>query len=490
MLRTKVATLQKRYRHLERDLKKERALNARFRQQLLELQQARRPTASNSSIAPSANPIGAKPPVVKKPTGRKVGAQIGHKGKSRKLLAVEQVNEVIQHRPAVCGHCQSAIAPDTPGRVVGRHQVAELPAAAVLIQEHQSLACPCGRCGRINRGSIPAQVAISTTGARLSAAIAILCASIKGSKRDVAMLLADILGSPIALGSVCAREREIGDALAGVYQELVKRAAGSRVKYVDETGWKLKGKEIWLWASADRDQVIYRIDRWRSRRALKELFGANKPGGVFCTDRFGVYDTISRRGLCWAHLKRDFVAAVERGGAGEAIGMKLLEVHRAVFELWHRFKNKQVNRSALIQGIQPLKERMRQALQEGVACGQKKTAGLCRRLLKHEKSLWRFATTPGLEPTNNLAEQMLRGAVIWRKKCFGNASEAGLRYVERVLSVIQTLRRRGHDVLEYLTQAVTAHRKGQPPPPIPPRVKTSAITAPPANHQLQMRKVA
>src|SRR5678816_4361829 len=120
------------------------------------------------------------------------------------------------------------------------------------------------------------------------------------------------------------------------------------------------------------------------------------------------------------------------------------------------FKNKQVNRSALIQGIQPLQERMRQALQEGVACGQKKTAGLCRRLLKHEKSLWRFATTPGLEPTNNLAEQILRGAVIWRKKCFGNASEAGLRYVERVLSVIQTLRRRGHDVLEYLTQAVTA----------------------------------
>jgi transposase len=53
----------------------------------------------------------------------------------------------------------------------------------------------------------------------------------------------------------------------------------------------------------------------------------------------------------------------------------------------------------------------------------------------------------------NLAERVLRGAVVWRRKCFGNASERGLRYVERVLSVIQTLRRRGRDVLEYLTAA-------------------------------------
>jgi transposase len=490
MLRTKVKALQERNRHLERELKKERAMNARFRQQLLELQQAKRPTACNSSVAPSANPIGAKPPVVKKPSGRKIGAQLGHKGKGRKLLPVERVHEVIGHRPAVCGHCQSAIAPDTPGQVVGRHQVAELPRAAVLIREHQSLACGCGRCGAVTRGMIPREIAASTFGARLSAAVAILGASVKGSKRDVAMLLADVLGSPIALGSVCAREAEIGDALADVYQELVKGAANSKVKYVDETGWKLKGKEIWLWTSADRDQVIYRIDRWRSRRALRELFGGNKPTGVFCTDRFGVYDTIARRGLCWAHLKRDFVAAVDRGGAGEVIGLELLGVHRSLFESWHRFRNKQINRGALIDRIRPLQERMRRVLQEGAACGQKKTAGLCRRLLKHEKSLWRFAATPGLEPTNNLAERMLRGAVIWRKKCFGNSSARGLRYVERVLSVIQTLRRRGHDVLEYLTESITAHRKGQPAPPIPPRVRTPTPAAPAAPNQAEMRKVA
>jgi transposase len=265
---------------------------------------------------------------------------------------------------------------------------------------------------------------------------------------------------------------------------------------VDETSWKLAGKEIWLWVSADQDQVIYRIHHWRSRQALKDLFASHKPCGVFCTDRFSAYATIKRRGLCWAHLKRDFVAAVERsggggaGGAGEAVGMKLLEVLRQVFELWHRFKNKQISRRDLIEGIRPLQARMREALEEGVACGQKKTAAMCRHLLKHEQAMWRFAKTPGLEPTNNLAERMLRGAVIWRKKSFGNASESGLRYVERTLSVTQTLRQRGHNVLDYLTDAIIAHRNGQPAPPIPPRVTTPQPTASILPDQEKLRKVA
>jgi transposase len=171
--------------------------------------------------------------------------------------------------------------------------------------------------------------------------------------------------------------------------------------------------------------------------------------------------------------------------------MKLLEVLRQVFELWHRFKDKQVSRRGLIEEVQPLQTRMREALDQGVACGQKKTAAMCRHLLKHEQAMWRFVNTPGLEPTNNLAERMLRGAVIWRKRCFGNASEGGLRYVERVLSVVQTLRRRGHDnVLDYLTDAITAHRKAQPPPPIPQRVQTPQPNASILPDPAKLRKVA
>lgn len=436
-----------------------------------ELEQARRPTASNSSLPPSANPVGAARPVVKKPTGRRPGGQLGHAGKTRELLPADRVDEVVEHRPAACGCCGMELNESAAGQVVGRHQVAELPPAAVVVSEHRSLACRCGRCGHVTRGTIPADVAASCTGPRLSAAVALLGASLKGSKRAAAEMVAEVLGCPMALGSVCAREKELSRSLEAPYRRLVRAAAGSKVKYVDQTGWKLKGKGRWLFVAAGADQTVFRVEKARTRPGLRALLGGGALRGIFCTDRAGIYDvlSLSKRGLCWAHLKRDFVAAIERGGAGEAAAVEALAVCREMFELWHRFKDKGVTPSGLRRGVGPLRLRMRAALEEGAACGQKKTAGLCRSLLKREPALWKFASTPGLEPTNNLAERMLRPAVIWRKKSFGSSSETGCRYVERVLSVISTLRQRGHPTLAYLADAIAAHRKGQEAQEVPPR---------------------
>ena len=483
-------------------------MRARAEQRVAELEREllqRRPTtttASNSSLPPSANPIGARPPVVKRPTGRRPGGQIGHVGKTRTLLSEAQVDHVIEHRPQVCRDCQQAIAGDAPGEVVGRHQVAELPPVAVEITEHRALSCRCAHCGGLSRGTIPSDVQASVTGPRLCAAIGLLGASMKGSKRAIAMVLQEVLGCPMfALGSVSARERELSDALAGPYQMLVASAAGSKVKYVDETGWKLRGKSRWLFVSADQEQVIFHIDKARTRLAFAALYGdgdggggggggggngggrtssksssvePRPPRGVFCTDRAGIYDMLSikHRQLCWAHLMRDFVAAIERGGAGEGAATRMLSVAHEMFELWHRFKKKkEITRTAPRAGIAPLRQRLHDALVDGAACGQGKTAGLCRALLKREAALWRFAATPGLEPTNNLAERMLRGAVIWRKKSFGSASQAGCRYVERMLSVTETLRLRGQAPLAYLASAVAAYRKGEPTPQIEPKLK-------------------
>jgi transposase len=84
-----------------------------------------------------------------------------------------------------------------------------------------------------------------------------------------------------------------------------------------------------------------------------------------------------------------------------------------------------------------------------------------------QEALWTFAEVAGVEPTNNAAERVLRRAVLRRKRSYGSQSEAGCRFVERLLSVIQTLRQRGGQVLDYLTEALKAHRHGLPPPALP-----------------------
>jgi transposase len=90
--------------------------------------------------------------------------------------------------------------------------------------------------------------------------------------------------------------------------------------------------------------------------------------------------------------------------------------------------------------------------------------GVCAEILKVEAVLWTFARVEELEPTNNATERALRPAVLWRKRSFGCHSEGGCRFVEHLLSAVQTLRLRGRAVLEYLAEALSAHRHGLPAP--------------------------
>lgn len=455
-------------RLLRSKLQREQALRAAAEQRVKDLEERLAVNATNSSMPPSASPRWAPRPARKKPTGRKRGAQIGHKGNGRKLLDEQQVDDRVEYRPGVCSHCQANLE-QQPAELVGRHQVAELPPRAVKITEHRSFACRCGVCGAMNRALLPDEVRSSGIGPRLSGAIGVLSALVHGSRRAVTGVVAEVLGCPIALGSITARERELSDALELPYAQLAEQVSQAKVKYVDETGWYQKGTEQWLFAAITHSAAVFSVEKTRTRRSLKTLL-RGRLRGVFCTDRAGIYDllALSRRGLCWAHLKRDFVRCLERGGAGEAVGEAGLEVCKQVFGLWRDFRQKKINRRQLRERIEPWRQKMRQTLEHGAASGVAKTSGLCRGLLKREEAMWNWAKVPGLEPTNNLAERMLRPAVIWRKKSFGSDSRGGSVFVERMLSVIQTAKLRKQDLLDYLTRALTAHRAGLSVPTLGP----------------------
>ncbi len=91
-------------------------------------------------------------------------------------------------------------------------------------------------------------------------------------------------------------------------------------------------------------------------------------------------------------------------------------------------------------------------------------AGVCASLRGIEAGLYTFATTAGVEPTNNAAVRAVRHAVCWRKTSGGTdgASSSGL--VERVLTVVASCRQQNRDVLAVLTEAVLAARTGATPP--------------------------
>ena len=437
-----------------------------LREEMAELRRQLHRHSGNSSTPPSANPPWAPRPVIKKPTGRKPGGQPGHEGHCRELLPVEQVDQVVQHKPGQCRHCGGVFPKGTAQELLQRHQVMELPRRAVRITEHQALACRCPRCGLTTRQEIPAEVACSVVGERLSAAIGFVSCRVHGSRRAVANLLQEVLGAPLALGTVMAREREITQALSLPYRQAQQTIQKAAAKNVDETGWKGAGRFLWL--AATRRLAVFHVDPCRNRDALHELLG-QKVKGVICSDRFGVYEEIPvrRRGLCWSHVKRDFQELAEQSGPAQKIGAAGLQVCTQVFDLWHQFRQRHLPRPVLAQRLLPVRRKMQRFLKRAIRSPAQRAAQFCRQLLRLEPALWTFARVTGIEPTNNHAERMLRPAVLWRKQSLGSHSLGGCRFVERMMTVLQTLRLRGHRVMDYLAQAIHALRCGRSPSPLP-----------------------
>ena len=106
-------------------------------------------------------------------------------------------------------------------------------------------------------------------------------------------------------------------------------------------------------------------------------------------------------------------------------------------------------------------------------CGGSKTAGTCRELLAGEPRLWTFVRVKGVEPTNNHAERALRHGVIYRKTSGGTESEAGSRFVERMLTVVATCRQQEVHVLDYLTRSYQAYLDGQAAPSLLPKTSNA-----------------
>ena len=195
---------------------------------------------------------------------------------------------------------------------------------------------------------------------------------------------------------------------------------------------------------------------------------------MLVSDRYIVYADwpARKRQVCWAHLMRAFQKMAERHGGSSQIGESLLECAELMFHWWHRVRDGTLKRSTFQQYMSFHRARVEGLLARGSRCRHRKTAATCREILKVKQALWTFVRVEGVEPTNNAAEQALRGAVIWRKTSFGSWSEAGSRFVERMLTVAGTLRKQRRDLVDYVVQVCVARLHHNPAPSLLP-AKTS-----------------
>ena len=379
------------------------------------------------------------------------------------LLPVDKKN-VRDVKPAKCKKCGTRLpVVDDPNPY--RHQVVEVPEPKPEVHEWRLHACTCGNCGETTRAELPADVNPGGFGPRLVATIALLSGAYRMSKRLTVALLANLYGIPIALGSITACERIASKAVAEPVKAAQEYVREQGVKHADESSW-FEGAQrtrVWLWVASTHLVTVFLIRASRGSDVARELLG--QVLGVLVTDRWSGYNwwPLAWRQACWSHIKRDFQAFVDSNDPeAQSIGGSLLRHQKHLFKLWQRVRDGTLKRSSFRKYVELIRRKIRKLLDRGELCDHGKTAGTCRELLDVEESLWTFVRIEGIEPTNNTGERAIRPGVILRKLTFGTHSAEGSRFVERMLSVVYSLKQQNRNALTFVTECVEAQMAGQP----------------------------
>jgi transposase len=429
---------------------------------IAELEARLNKTPRNSSLPPSTEHPHAKPTPQRGKSGKKPGGQPGHPKHERALIPTEQCQDVVIIKPEACRRCGTALAGSDAEPL--RHQVWEIPEIQPLVTEYQRHRLTCPGCTASTCAELPAGVPQSQAGPRLVALTALLMGCFKQSKRRVALFLEQVLNQPCSTGWVVKLQNQATAALTPAYEELAGQLPAEPVLGIDESPTKEARRKSWLWTFVASTYTVFALRTTRAATVLHDLLTDAFDGVVNC-DRAKMYWKIGRPQWCWAHLKRDFQALIDHPDRRvQRLGHDLMRPTRELFRHWARCRDGTITRRGMLRLMQPIREKIDGLLLRGVFSGNPKLMGMCAQLYDHRDWLWTFLDVEGVEPTNNVSERALRPAVIWRKLSFGTQSAKGSRFVETILSVVETCHRQSRNSFRYLTAAIQAHFAGQPAP--------------------------
>jgi transposase len=444
---------------------------ASVREYVQKLVEKRRRNSRNSSQPPSQDSPGQKSTSQgeRKKSERERGGQRGHAGRGRDLVELEEVDEVIIHRAAQCQQCGQGLDGADPAPY--RYQVTEIPVVKARVVEHQVHRVVCECCGSENRGQLPAEVAASQFGPQLVSLMVVLMGVYRLSKRQVVGLLEDGFHVKVSVGSVVNQQRAVSQALAIPVERVHAYVQQQAACNMDETRWRQRGqpKTGWLWVVVTAPVTLFRVALSRSQQVAQSLLGAGY-GGVVGSDRAGSYAWLAdeQRQICWSHLLRDFQRILERSGDSFVIGTNLKLQGEYLLALWAHTRDDPSQQAAFLAELPHIQRLVQEWLRQGAGCSDSATANTCANLLALEPALWTFAFHPGVEPTNNAAERALRHPVIWRRLSYGTHSAHGSTFVERILTTVESCRQQQRDCLDFVRQALIAHRMGLPAPSLLP----------------------
>lgn len=276
----------------------------------------------------------------------------------------------------------------------------------------------------------------------------------------------------------------VGELLLPLTRAMRRQLLASAYLQADETtvpvqirNGKGKNHQAYLWQyGKPGGETVFDFRLGRSREGPKSFLGDY--AGLLQTDGYTAYNKCGQgmtQAACWAHARRGF-AEVLRLNARDAAARALVEDIDALFAIDAQARQEQWSLAerqaarvekapALLAGIQQRAQKV-----EADPLATKRLREAAAYMLKLWTRLTRFQAYPELELSNNLAENSMRPVALGRKNWLHVGSEAAGPKVAAILSVVESCKRIGAPIREYLADVLPglAERKLDQLPEITP----------------------
>ena len=365
------------------------------------------------------------------PSGRKKGSKcVSHDRKS---------DRTVKYECDSCGHCGGKNLKIVSTRTKQTHDIEEMP--KVETATHVSYTYKCADCKKETKtknNTIPG----TSLGPNISTILG--TGYTKTSSLDSLQSTAASLNIKTGKTAIMKAIRAMAKMLEPVRNSIKESAASSTYLKIDETPFPIFNRNGWAWLGITDTSVLVHVTPSRSGLVLDD-FLPHWHIPITC-DGFAAYLKFLIRQRCWAHMLRELRALKD-------ISPRFSALYDALNRLYDDAKLMQraseddphVDTSSLEARMLAIVARLRELGQDKIAT-------------KYENAtpnLFTFINYPGMDPTNNEAERMIRPLVVHRKVRQHIMSAEGAEVYSIMMTCALTWRKQGLDVSKMLRKALT-----------------------------------
>ena len=376
-------------------------------------------------------------------SGKKRGAQIGHRGTSRKKpVAIDVLKDVY------LTHCPDCDHPVSQTTTAYERVVVDIPVAKAVVTKYTIQRQWCGHCTKevcgLPKGTLPGV----RFGLHFLSWLLLQKYRMRTPLAKIRELAFTTYQVRVTEGGLQKLLFTLKKQFGNTYQEILKEIKKAKVKHADETSWRVKGRNHWCWLFATPKVAYYTIEETRGKGVPKKILEGSPPDSVLVRDDYAGYKGMAaNHQSCWSHLLRvghELATLPSASTEMTALHTELTRMFLRLQEIVSLSFTKEVRQSAYARYTKKLEviERRNYAHQDS----QKVQT----RITNQHTNLLTALLYKNVPLTNNQAERLMRPMAVTRKISGGSQSNEGAAIHAVLMSVVQTMSLKGQNIMETL----------------------------------------